>query len=630
MFTAVSRTFVFTMLGFCGLLPAKPWSAEDLWTWRTVSDSQISADGRWVLFVEHWNDQASDRSFSNLRIVSSDGRNLRELTSGTRQDTSPRWSPDGKRVAYLSARGAAAQIHVRSIEDGQETQLTNQDLGVRMFAWSPDGSSIAFTAPVAARHETTPWAPASLLPRLERGPAAYLQVFIQAVSGGPPRQVSAGEFDHHGEPVWMPDGARLLSSWLPDPQDPVRGGEIYAISTSGGPVRRLTDHAGPDENPVPSPDGSKIAYIASDFKAQSYVVRKLYVMNADGSRVRVLSGLLDRDVRDPQWSSDSRTVYFLADDRGSTHVYAARNDGTVRQISNGSGRLRGFSLADNGQAVTVRSTLAAPGEVATFAVDVPSETAAIASVNENLVKERDRGETEELSYASGVNRIQAWIVKPPRFDRTKKYPLILDILDGPGGMYGAEFNVRAQVFAAQGYVVLCANPRGSSGYGEQFGNLLATRFPGDDYDDLMRGVDYAISQGYVDERRLMLSGGLVAAWAIGHTSRFAAAVLQRPVADWATDVSTRRDGALRATLWMGALPWENPEQYVQHSPLYFAQNFKTSTLILAGDPDPESDELFFALRSKKVDSALARFAEPLRPSDRIAQLEAAMNWFAAH
>src|SRR5207253_2821758 len=185
--------------------------------------------------------------------------------------------------------------------------------------------------------------------------------------------LSSGDFDHGGEPVWMPDGQQILSSWLPDPDDPLRGDEIYAIRASDGRVQRLTNHPGPDEHPVPSPDGSKIAYVAADYKAQSYVTRKLYVMNADGSRVRVLSGLLDRDARNPQWSSDSRTVYFLAGDRGSTRVYGARNDGTLRQAISRPGRLRGFSLADDGRAVSVRSTLTAPVEVVTFAVDVPSE-----------------------------------------------------------------------------------------------------------------------------------------------------------------------------------------------------------------------------------------------------------------
>jgi acylaminoacyl-peptidase len=194
-------------------------------------------------------------------------------------------------------------------------------------------------------------------------------------------------------------------------------------------------------------------------------------------------------------------------------------------------------------------------------------------------------------------------------------------------MYGAEFNLRAQILAASGYLVAHINPRGSAGYGEQFGNLLPTRFPGDDYEDLMRGVDFLLTKNYVDANRILLAGGTAAAWAIGHTDRFAAVVVRRPVVDWTTNVTLRPDGAYRAALWLRALPWENPEQYTQHSPLSFAQNFKTPTLVLAGDRDPESEQLYFALQSRKVDSALLRLPETGRPSDEVAEIETTLAWF---
>ena len=613
-------------LGFCRLATGQSLHPDDWWAWRTASDPQITADGDRVVFVEERNDRAANRTYSNLWFVSSDGKNLRALTEGAARDTSPRWSPDGSRIAYLSDRGGTVQIYVRQVEGGQEQQITSLDRAPLALAWSPDGNAIAFTAPAPAKREVPAWAPAAILPRLRQPPDSYVQVFVAPASGGAARQLSTGDFDRHGEPVWTPGGQQLLLSWLPDPDDPLRGDEIYSIRVSDGMVRRLTDRAGPDENPTPSPDGSKIAYIGYDYQAQSYRTRKLFVMNADGSRVKVLSGLLDRDAREPRWSSDSRTVYFLADDRGSTHVYAARNDGTVRQATSAPGRLRGFSLADDGRAVTIRSRLSAPAEVVAFAVDVPSEMTKIAAVNEDLLAGRNLGAVEEIAYPSYGSSIQAWVVKPPQFDASRKYPLILDILDAPGRMYGAEFNWRAQILAAGGFVVLCANARGSAGYGEQFGNLLPTRFPGDDYEDLMRGVDLLLSREYVDAGRVMVAGGLAAAWALGHTDRFAAAVVRRPIVDWATDVATRPDGAYRAAQWMKAMPWENPEQYVQRSPLFSAQNLKTPTLVLAGDPDPESEQLYFALRMKKVDSALVSLPEAERPGDVIAELETSVRW----
>ena len=257
---------------------------------------------------------------------------------------------------------------------------------------------------------------------------------------------------------------------------------------------------------MPSPDGSRIAWIAREPKAQSYVTAKLYVANADGSRAKVLAGTLDRDVSHPQWSNDSRTVYFLADDRGATHVYAARNDGSVRQVTNAPERLRGFSLADNGRAVTVRRDVGAPAELVTFPVDLPAKPVKLAAANTALLAERDTGAVEEIQYASDGKTIQGWIVKPPAFDAAQKYPLLVDVDDAPRRMCGPEFRLRAQIFAARGFVVLCANPRGTPGYGEEFGNLIRSRFPGDDFDDLMRGVDHLIAKGYIDPARLSISG----------------------------------------------------------------------------------------------------------------------------
>jgi acylaminoacyl-peptidase len=349
-------------------------------------------------------------------------------------------------------------------------------------------------------------------------------------------------------------------------------------------------------------------------------------MNADGARPRELAGALDRDPEFPQWSSDSRTVYFLADDHGVTRVYGARNNGTVREVPRPAERLRGFSLADNGRAVSIRSSARDGGDVVSFTVDVESQPVTLASPNARLLAEREIGAVEEIAYASDGQTIQGWIVKPPRFDPAGKYPLLVDAQDSPRAMCGVEFRLRAQIFAARGFVVLCANPRGTPGYGEQFGRLLKTRYPGNDFDDLMRGVDFLISKECIDARRLAISGSLLTAWAIGHTDRFHAAIARRPISDFAVHVTTQPDGARRALEWMGAMPWEDPQQYVTHSPIYFAGNFKTPTLVLAGESDPGSDSLYFALRAKKVDAALVRLPSSGKPGEQVLEMETVLAW----
>jgi dipeptidyl aminopeptidase/acylaminoacyl peptidase len=427
-----------------------------------------------------------------------------------------------------------------------------------------------------------------------------------------------GNFEPVGEPAWMPDGRGLFLALAPpfDPDHPLEGPEIYMLQVADFKLRRLTNHPGPDVEPVPSPDGSRIAWIAREPAAQSYVTSKLWVANPDGSRARSLAGALDRDARHPQWSSDSRTVYFLADDRGATYVYAARNDGSVRAVTTAKERLHDFAVADNGRAVTVRS----PEELVTFPVDVAARPVVLAAPNQGFLAEHEKGTVEGFAYPSGNRTIEAWITKPPGFDPAKRYPLLLDIDDAPRRMCGGEFRLRSQVLAAAGLVVLCANSRGTPGYGEAFGNLIRSGFPGDDFDDLMAGVAAMTAKPYIDGSRASVMGGMLAAWAIGHTDRFRSAVAVRPIVDFTLDVATAPDGPYRSAAWMGALPWVDPDQYVKHSPIYFAQNFKTPTLVIAGEHDAAAEELYFALRSRKVECAL------VRTGNAVQELEAALAW----
>jgi dipeptidyl aminopeptidase/acylaminoacyl peptidase len=609
-----------------------PFRAADLQNWREATEVRIAPDGKAAIYVESHRDHATGAIQSNLWMVSTDGRSRHALTEGAWRDWSPRWAAeapaDDQRFAYLTNRTGRTEIRIRQGAGAQDSPVSGITQVPLTIALSPRGDAIVFTAMPGedAKPNSATWAPSAILPFLRQPPAGHAQLFVISAPGGAPRRLSTGDLDWLGDPVWMPDGQSILcAAAATDSGHPLQGAAIFSVRAADGAMRQLTQSDGRDEQPAPSPDGSRIAWLNTAGRAQSYNVRHLFVMNPDGSRVKQLTGAFDRDVSRPQWSSDSRTVYFLAEDSGGAHVYAARNDGTVRPVTKSAERLRDFSLADNGRAAAIRSSAREAGDIISFAADLPGGFATLYSPNEHLLAERQIGEMEEMRYDSAGHSIQSWLVKPPAFDPEKKYPLLLDIKDAPQGMYGQEFQLRAQIFAAAGFVVLLVNSRGTPGYGEQFGNLLPTRNPGDDADDLLRGVDAAVAKGYIDTRRIMLSGGLVAAWILGHSDRFASAVLRDPIADRAAEIALAPDALRRAASEMGALPWEDPAQYWQHSPIYFAGQFKTPTLIRSHTGDVQGRELYFALQARKVDSALVELP-PAEASFAEAELEAEIAW----
>ena len=479
----------------------------------------------------------------------------------------------------------------------------------------------------------------------------YSHVFVVPATGGTPRQITSGDFNHNGNIAWTPDGKSILVAGMriEDADYSLEGGEIYSFSVQDGAVKQLTNRKGPDTEPVVSPDGKKVAYLGHDWKFQSYNTGHLYVMDIDGANSRRLATDLDRDIRSPRWSADSRSILFLSDDHGEAQLYSANLEGGMKKITSGQQRLGSayagndpFTVSGNGRIATTRSTPTEPADIVALWPNNPATMSRITQVNDSLMADRKLGAVEEITYDSFDGKpIQGWIVKPPDFDPAKHYPLLLDIHGGPHAMYGVEFNHEYQVQAARGFVVLYTNPRGSTGYGEEFGNIIHTKYPGDDYTDLMKGVDAMIAKGYVDPKKLCVTGGsgggLLTAWIIGHTDRFAAAVSQYPVTNWITQAGTADGGYTHAALWMKSMPWDNPEQFIQHSPIFFAKNFKTPTMVLTGEADlrtpiAESEELYFALKSRRVPAVLVRIPdEPhgirgAHPSHRIAKMEYVLGW----
>lgn len=634
-----------------------------IFDWKTVSDPQISPDGKRVVFMYHWNDIMSDASWSNLWIAATDGGDLRPLTTGRQRDASPRWSPDGARLAFVSTRNGRANIFVRWMDTGQEAQITDGQEAPSDITWSPDGRQIGFTKlvpgmpPAGVRMPRKPqgalWAaPPIVIDRLVyrydgRGylPYGFTHIFAVPATGGTPRPLTTGDYND-SEPVWSGDGRMIFFSSVrkPDADWALGDTEIYSIPSEGGAVQQLTHRAGPDNHPSVSPDGKWLAFTGFDEKTEGYTVTKLYVMGTDGSVLRLVSGAWDRDVGNPRWASDSGGVYVTSEDRGSANIYFFPLAGEVRPITTGAQQVAGFSVSRTGRVAAVVTSPGEPQDVYAFNIGRPTLDR-LTNVNGSLLRDVRLGKVEEIWYKSFDGRnIQGWIVTPPDFAPAKKYPLLLYIHGGPYAMYGVDFNLEFQMHAANGYVVLYTNPRGSTGYGHEFANLIFDDYPGDNLHDLMKGVDAVVAGGYVDETKLAITGGsgggLLTAWTIGHTDRFAVAAAQYPTIDWYSMVPTTDNGYGLGRRRFRQWPWEDPEKYLRHSPMNYVGQVKTPVLIITGEADwrtpiSQSEEFYGALRLQKKEARLVRVPdEPhgirVHPSHRIAKVLFLMDWFDSH
>jgi acylaminoacyl-peptidase len=659
--------------------PATPTLAPtDVFNIQYAADPQIAPDGKRVVYVRQFSDIMGDRRHSNLWVVNADGTDNRALTTGNHNDTLPRWSPDGGQIVYVSDRDGGPQIYRRWMDTGQTAKLTNLTSAPTGLAWSPDGKWVSFTAHVPAKPkslvqlppapEGAMWAePAKVIDKLVYRfngvgylKPGYTHLFVVPADGGTPRQISHGHFQHGGpafvagEAVWTPDGKSLIMSanrhadYEREPLD----SEVYEFSIIDGTVKALTTRKGPDSNPAVSPDGKHIAYVGFDDRYQGYQVRKLYVMNRDGSDPRVVSGTFDRDVQSPRWAPDGSGIYFLAAEKGNTGLYFTTVEGSMRKVtgnvgSGGSayGGGREFSVAPTGAFAVTYTRPDVPGEIAVGDGHAAS-TKVVTAVNEGLLAGRKLGRVEEIWYESSKDhrKIQGWILKPPGFDPHRKYPLILEIHGGPFADYGDRFDLEKQLMAARGYVVLYTNPRGSTGYGEEFGNLIHHAYPGDDFYDLDSGVDAVLARGYINPDELFVTGGsgggVLTCWVVGHTTRFRAAVTVYPVINWYSFVLTADIGPWIYKYWFPGLPWDNVAHYEKRSLLSVVKNVKTPTMVLTGEADyrtpmSDSEQYYEALRILGVESVLVRVPdEPhgiaVRPSHHMAKVLYILGWFDRH
>lgn len=625
-----------------------------------VNSPQLSPDGSQIIYTRQWIDKMNDSRESSLWIMNADGAKNRFLIDGS----APQWSPDGSRLAFLAkGKPQGTQIFVRWMDaEGAVTQITRVEKSPANLRWSPDGKWLAFTMLVPQKDtwdikmppkpEGAKWIEApKIIDRLDyrRDRQGFLEegfnhVFMVPADGGTPRQLTTGDYNHNA-PEWMPDGAELVFSGLrvDDAEYEWRESEIYTVNIATGAIAQLTKRQGADSNPLPSPDGKFIAYVGHDFTDDTFYEQKLYFMNRDGTNVKEIASNWDRTPERLFWALDGKGIYFNASDRGTRNLYFTALNDKVSLVTKGNHLLTAADIDRAGRVVATLSAPQQPGDVVTFSLKTPGQINKLTAVNDDVMHGLKLGEVEEIWYKSVDNfDIQGWIIKPPDFDASKKYPLILSIHGGPHAMFNVGFNFGWQYYAAKGYVVLYTNPRGSSGYGSAFGNAIKNSYPGKDYDDLMKGVDHVIGRGYIDEKNLFVyggsGGGVLTAWIVGHTDRFAAASSNFPVINWLSFVGTT-DGAS----WyrnFKKLPWEDPSEHLARSPLMYAGNVKTPTMLMTGvndlrTPISQTEEFYMALKMRKIPTVMLRFNDEWhgtssKPSNALRSLLYMQNWFEKH
>uniref|UniRef100_A0A486XY15 Acylamino-acid-releasing enzyme n=1 Tax=Rheinheimera sp. BAL341 TaxID=1708203 RepID=A0A486XY15_9GAMM len=646
------------------LAAAKPLQYDDVFELEFVSDPQPDAKGEQIVFVRNWMDKQTDRRRMTLWLSSADGKTLQALTDKDTNAASPRWAPDNNRLAYI----ANGQIHVKWLDTGRSSQLGQLSQSPANLAWSPDGKWLAFNmftpkiikppVSLSGKPENADWAKSAIYIdskhyRVDGSgylKPGYQHIYIMPADGGSAIQLTEGDFNHAGAISWENDSKALYFSanrhenWQSKPVN----SEIFKLTLQDRKLTQLTDRDGPDTQPRLSPDGRLIAFLGFDDRKLAHQANRLYVMNIDGSNIRNLTEDLDRAIDYFQWLPNSKALYISYDSEGkgwlAEQALSGKRTVVVDDLGGGSysrpysgGQ---FAAADNGMIAYTQMNTQKPAELA---VITKRKKKVLTDLNEDLLLALDMGKVEEFWYTSSVDnrKLQGWIIYPPRFDASKKYPLILEIHGGPHTAYGPHFAMELQLMAAQGYVVVYTNPRGSTSYGEDFANLIHHNYPSQDFNDLMDGVDAVIAKGFINEKEQFITGGsgggVLTAWTVGHTNRFAAAVAVKPVINWFSFVLSADMYSYFSQYWFPGMPWEKPEHYLKYSPISYVGNVTTPTMLMTGEADyrtpiSETEQFYQALQLRGVDTAMVRIPEAShsiysRPSNLMAKTAYIVYWF---
>ena len=646
--------------------PNPAFTGRDLFDLSTAADPQISPDGRWIAYVRRTNDIMTDRAVASIWLIDvATGAQRPLITDGN--SFSPRWSPDGKRLAYVQAADGAPQLYVLWMDSGSSAKVAGLPDSPQAIRWSPTGRQLAYLMSVPdegpklgsapPKPEGAKWAePLQVMDKVvyRTDEGGYVKpgfdhIFVVDALGGAPRQLTFGAY-HDGPPEWSRDGQAIYFSAVrkPDWELIAQDSEIYRYDLNSGQVSVLTSRDGPDFSPRVSPDGQILAYLGYDDHRKGFEQANLYVMPTNGGAPRPVAPNLDRGLQQIEWSSDGRSVLAAYEQDGSVTIARIGLNGSVTALTHevGGGGLDrpyaggGFSAARNGAIAFTTDSPTRPADVATVR---GGRTVRLTDLNATALSAKSLGSPIQLDVrAPDGSPVPTWVLLPAGYDRSKRLPAILEIHGGPYAAYGPHFSTDYQLYNSAGYAVIYTNPRGSTGYGQAFADGIEKTYPASNFDDLMAAVDAAVAAGIADPNNLFVTGGsgggVLTAWIIGKTDRFKAAASQKPVINWTSMALTSDSPPFFGPYWLGSQPWENYQTYWSRSPLSLIGNVKTPTLVVVGADDyrtpvSEAEQLYTALKLKGVPTMFVKVPNAshgglaARPSQSAAKASAIIAWF---
>lgn len=664
---ALSLLLVLAVHPLAAAAEKRPFTVDDINAVREVDDPQISPDGEWVAYTVQTSDLADDELVTHVWMTSWDGKRSLQLTSSDQSESTPRWSPDGQYLAFLSARGdedEPAQLWLLDRTGGEAQAITHLKGDVLDYAWSPDGKRVALVVmdedPNAPRgeddHEEDRTAPPIVIDRyyFKEDETGYLgalrqHLYLLDIATREVEALTPGPFDE-SLPSWSPDGSEIafVSKRGTDPDRSNETGLYVMAPRPGSEQRLITTFSGyaADTGSIETlswrPDGREIAFVAlHDPDLIYYSKQQLVVAPLDGEEARVVTAGLDRNVMSPRWSSDGRSLYaLLEDDRNQLFVRIDPRNGRLERLEGGRRETTAFALGPRREVVLLDSVTDRPPELYAFE---GRRLRQLTHQNDEWLADREVVPVDEISFPSkDGTEIHGFMVKPPDYTPGIRYPTILSIHGGPTSQYANAFELEWQILAAQGYVVVAANPRGSTGRGESFSKAIWAEWGGKDYEDVIAAVDYAVSQGVADPDRLGVGGwsygGILTDVVIAKTTRFKAATsgasIGNALAGYGTDMYIREYEREFGT------PWKNTDVYLRNSyPFLHADLIVTPTLFLCGENDfnvplLNSEQMYQALRSLNVPTQLIiypgeyhRFDKPSYLRDRMRRY---VDWYAKY